>query len=578
MANLIVEQKSVKELFQGSKCDFLIPDYQRPYEWGDVECKTLWDDLFAFCFPENDCTKFKGEEYFLGPIVTFKNAGKMEVIDGQQRLTTLMLLLRAFYNKLEKMQDPDTQEMKRDIEKCIWHSDELGKTQFNNLKIDSQVATDDDKEEFLNILKSGQANATKSRYARNFDYFVKNIDNFINYYPSFFAYFPARVLSKCVLLPIEAESQDTALRIFSTLNDRGKPLADADIFKAQLYKYFSSIGKKNILIDKWKELDKISCEIFTPTYGTPLDELFTKYMYYERALTGTKNTTTEGLRKFYEGDGTYPLLRREATVGNLESLVNFWKSVYTGDEERFSERVRRLLFVLMYAPNSMWTHITSVYFLHNRNAQEELEEEPFCRFLSRTTAFIWAYSITNPGIISLRTPIFAEMVNIVNNKEVTFADFRFDEQQYRSIANNYEFNNSRAITKSMLAWWAYRQEGQELLPIETRFDIEHIYPRNRLEKEKSLKNHRNIELLGNKALLEKRINIGASDYRFADKWKYYEGFTTNKGFEKKGTKIVELLRLCEQHTDFTEEDIIARNAKIIDAFVDYLRQNDLLRK
>jgi uncharacterized protein with ParB-like and HNH nuclease domain len=108
MSKFNVDQKSIKDLFQSSKADFLIPDYQRPYAWEEKECQTLWDDIFAFAFPDNDYNKFNKDkdEYFLGPIVTFKNvAGKMEVIDGQQRLTTLMLLLRAFYSRYSKMMD-----------------------------------------------------------------------------------------------------------------------------------------------------------------------------------------------------------------------------------------------------------------------------------------------------------------------------------------------------------------------------------------------------------------------------------------------------------------------------------------
>ena len=60
-------------------------------------------------------------------------------------------------------------------------------------------------------------------------------------------------MNNCILLPIEAESQDTALRIFSTLNDRGMPLSDSDIFKAQLYKFYSSQGEKDSFIEKWKD-------------------------------------------------------------------------------------------------------------------------------------------------------------------------------------------------------------------------------------------------------------------------------------------------------------------------------------
>lgn len=157
MANLNIEQKKVKSLFQESKYNFLIPDYQRPYAWGEMECKTLWDDLFSFSFPNDDCDQFvDDEEYFLGPIVTFKNRNQMEVIDGQQRLTTLMLLLRAFYNKLGSMKDSRSKRMKEDIEKCIWRANEFGEFETSALKINSQVATDEDKEEFIAILKDGQ--------------------------------------------------------------------------------------------------------------------------------------------------------------------------------------------------------------------------------------------------------------------------------------------------------------------------------------------------------------------------------------------------------------------------------------
>lgn len=64
----------MRALFSEKKADFLIPDYQRPYAWGEKECQTLWDDLFLFAFPDNDCDKFNSDsdEYFLGPIVTFK--------------------------------------------------------------------------------------------------------------------------------------------------------------------------------------------------------------------------------------------------------------------------------------------------------------------------------------------------------------------------------------------------------------------------------------------------------------------------------------------------------------------------
>lgn len=54
MSKLNIDQQTIRQLFSDKKADFLIPDYQRPYAWGENECQTLWDDIFTFAFPDND--------------------------------------------------------------------------------------------------------------------------------------------------------------------------------------------------------------------------------------------------------------------------------------------------------------------------------------------------------------------------------------------------------------------------------------------------------------------------------------------------------------------------------------------
>ena len=579
MSKLNVDQKTIKDLFQDKRADFLIPDYQRPYAWGETECQTLWDDIFSFAIPDEGRTDFdSNSEYFLGPIVTFKNgASKMEVIDGQQRLTTLMLLLRAFYEKFGHMQDKASVATKQNIEQCIWKTDEFGEPKMSDLKIDSEVATDKDKGEFLEILKTGIVKpGQKSRYAANYRFFQNRIDGFLAKYPTYFAYLPTRIMNNCILLPIEAESQDTALRIFSTLNDRGMPLSDSDIFKAKFYKYYSDIGKKDSFIKQWKELEELTESIFHPLSGTPMDELFTRYMYYIRAKQGIKSSTTEALRKFYERDG-YALLKKEDTFNNLITLAHFWEDVINQDEDRFSQRILRRLFVLNYAPNGMWTYVVSVFFMQNRDVRGLLDEDRFYRFLSKITGFIWTYAVTNPGVNALRTPVYAEMVSIVNNQPVTFADFKFESGKVQTMFTNFAFNNNRPITKSMLAWWAFQDDNQEPISLETVLEIEHIYARNRYDRDKSLTDAKNLEALGNKALLEKRINIRAADYRFKDKIKYYQGFVNGRGQKREGTKNHELRHLAETLTDFTEQEIVGRTKKMMAEFLGYLRDNELLK-
>ena len=581
MSKLNVDQKSIYALLSDRKADYIIPDYQRPYAWDEDSCQTLWDDIFSFAIPDNDATKFdSNDEYFLGSIVTFENDKKQqEVIDGQQRLTTFMLLLRAFYDRFTKMQDQGSKDFSERIASCIWKTDEMGKPDKDHLKIDSVVATDKDKEEFLSILRTGIVTDNQtSRYANNFRFFLKKVDEFINSFPTFAKNLPARILNNCILMPIEAESQDTALRIFSTLNDRGLPLSDSDIFKAQFYQYYKqkSEDDRDEFIKDWKKLEETCEKIFHPITGTPMDDLFTRYMYFIRAKRdNNKSSTTESLRRFYERD-KYSVLKQDDTFENLKDLAQFWEDITDQNRERFSEEVLKKLFILNYAPNSMWNYFISVYYLANRTEDGKLDDEGFKMFLDRTIAFIWGYAIIHPGVNALRTPIFAEMLNIVNLNEVTFSDFKFDKEQTRSAILIYDFKNGRPITKSMLALRMMLNKEQSYPKLSQQFDIEHIYPRKRQENEKGLSNDRQIDLLGNKSLLEKRINIRASDYRFEDKIKYYQGFDNSRGQRIGGTENLELKNISNVYKKFGEKEIVERTDLFIDDFMNLLDKNGLI--
>lgn len=569
---LNIDQKTVFELLSGKNSNFLIPDYQRPYAWEDGECATLWNDILTFALPDSDYSKFDEDDgYFLGPIVLFTNSDrKLEVIDGQQRLTTLMLLLRAFYHAYgNDMQDSRSMTVKRSIEQCLWKTNAFQEPDMSALKIETETATDKDKDEFISILLTGNAPATlKSRYAVNYRFFQEKISDFKATMPDYFSFLPIRILGNCILLPIEAESQDTALRIFSTLNDRGKPLSDSDIFKAQLYKAFSADGKKDEFITEWKNLENICSKIFQLTNDNPMDEIFTRYMYFERAKRGVKVSTLEGLRKFYEA-GNYELLRKyhAQTFDNIKALADFWNDIANQERTRFSDRILRRLFVLNYAPNGMWTYITSVYFLQNRDNDGLLDDDDFYEFLTKITAFIWAFTILRPGVNILRTPIFAEMLNIINGRKVTFNGFPFNAKELRNALEIYSFSNNRPITRAVLAWYAFTDPEQEFMSLETVLEIEHIYARKRIPIPD------NSEAIGNKSLLEKKINIRASDYRFQDKAKYY----LEQVPPKPGTHIHELRRLAETMSDFTEQDITQRTQRIIDTFMQFITENGLAR-
>lgn len=574
-----VHQKTILNLLSDPKADFLIPDYQRPYAWNQDQCQTLWDDLVNFTVPGGNHEKFdsKKDEYFLGSIVAFQENDKHEIIDGQQRLTTFMLILRAFHKEFENRQDNDGINIRKNIEKCIWKYDEFENPLKDELKITSEVAGDDDKDEFLSILKNGDApKEYKSQYAENFRFFENKIREMRNYNSSNNQYIVTRLLKNCAILFVEAETQDSALRIFSTLNDRGLPLADADIFKSKFYKLYSDKNQKNDFIKEWKKLEEITEEIFNPQQGTPMDELFTKYMYFLRAKNGTTGSTTESLRNFFRGENQdFPYFKGESTLDDLSDLAIFWKKVYSQDES-FGNEVLQKLFVLRYSPNTMWENIVSVWFLQNRDSNDEIDLSAFNLFLSKITNFVLGYSLINPGVNQLRTPIFKEMNEIIkhNNLIPAFENHLFDENSLRTAFDNFEFSNMKGITKSFLVWFAFLKENQQLLSLKEPLQIEHIFAKKRAEingiSDKNL-----IESIGNKIILESSINIKASDFEFDVKKDFYLG-KKRRGNSKEPSKIAEVIELTT-FKKFDESEIIERKLRIIDNFIEKLESENLLK-
>ena len=379
MAELSVSKKSIKNFLSIKEAKFIIPDYQREYSWDEEKCDILWEDITNF-------SKEKEEEYFLGTIVICGNKEKIEVIDGQQRITSLFLLLRAFYKKLEEMKEDDNiKGLKLQIEPCIWKIDRIsGKvTDKKKIHIVSQVVTAQDNEVFHRILAEGGLDNNKSKYQKNYNFFYEQCKKFAEKEPTQWQGLLVDILEKCIVLPIDCDDFDSALTIFSTLNDRGLPLADSDIFKSQIYKKESDKEKRKKFIDSWKELTEK-----TKNAKIKLDNLFTYYMRY---LGGQKKNTRKdvevSLRKFY-AKNNYEKLKDPDLMGDLETLATFWVAINRRDldfkNEKISLEAYKYLHCLHYYPNEYWRYITSVFYLKKK--EDSNFKEDFPKFLKRLTA------------------------------------------------------------------------------------------------------------------------------------------------------------------------------------------------
>ena len=132
-----VNKQSVEALLgSGKSKPFVIPEYQRPYAWTDEQVETLFEDLWDFTATSGGTER--ESSYFLGSVVSYENEdGEQEIIDGQQRITSLFLLLRAIYTKLiatpASERTAEANNFIGKIEPTIWRTNKLtGTVDFKN--------------------------------------------------------------------------------------------------------------------------------------------------------------------------------------------------------------------------------------------------------------------------------------------------------------------------------------------------------------------------------------------------------------------------------------------------------------
>ncbi|GAA7549321.1 hypothetical protein HpBHB32_08310 [Helicobacter pylori] len=239
---------------------YQIPIYQRPYQWTEENCKKLLDDLLSSyeCYKESD--------YFCGSLVLIAigtdsatNAKTYDVVDGQQRLSTFILLakvLATLYNN----EVLNNKTSKNFLEKSLGDTDgeKRKRLTFNtiglNAKDDFQDALD-----FFDDLdaskgkdsKSNGSSKSKNNYLKNAiclkNYLekkeIENINDFIKW-----LYF------KVVFIKTTCPNVSMALRIFSVLNARGLPLHAIDIFKVELLKKLANKKDQEEFMSRWNAL------------------------------------------------------------------------------------------------------------------------------------------------------------------------------------------------------------------------------------------------------------------------------------------------------------------------------------
>jgi uncharacterized protein with ParB-like and HNH nuclease domain len=558
MPELSVSRKNISKLLtdmQNKK--FVIPDYQRPYKWDEEKCDILWEDITNF-----HETKGINDEYFLGTVVTFKNENNIDIIDGQQRITSFFLLLRAFYKKLEEMpEDIRVLGLKNQIAPCIWDIDPISQQVEDRKKIhiETMVATDDDKDKFHSLLEKGTVEVLPTNiYSRNYNFFYNKCQQYARNNPMQWQPLCVTILQKCIVLPIECDVQDTALTIFSTLNDRGMPLSDSDIFKAQIYKNKPNETEKNFFTEKWIELTSI-CK----SAHVSLDDIFRYYTHIIRAQNNDRSKEV-GLRKFYYTGATqYEKLKAPKLMDDLFELASFWLYINTGTKNdyisvEFDFGIQKYLQILSKYPNEYWKYITNVFYLKNKNKEKNDYNKSFVVFLKQLISFLFSKFIEKPTVNAIKDDIYQGCIFVEQTGKLNFTVTQTKEELTRFIPGH----SSSKMSRGLLLLFAYLNEKQKELI--NNFETEHIFPKkwqtanyndwNEVEAKEYL------EKFGNKVAIEKKINIIAGNKYFG-----------RKKIQYLGSKIEVVRELANYHNDdWNKEDITQREEIFLTVITDFL--------
>lgn len=249
--------RSVNDIFSPNKI-YLVPRFQREYSWGEEEILEFWDDIIhqITSSPDNNISNV---EYFIGCIVLVGEDTKPEylIVDGQQRLTTLTILLRAIVARLNALGDQTAAKALYD--NVIEGTDNDGKKYFKLLNETPKPFFQNE----IQALSPERLNKPETDEEKQlsfaYDLLLKKTGSLK--FESLSELESIKVMRNQVLnflkfILVTAKNEDDAYTIFETLNARGLSLTSVDLIKNWIFKNYSQIHPNDNAKDVWREIRK----------------------------------------------------------------------------------------------------------------------------------------------------------------------------------------------------------------------------------------------------------------------------------------------------------------------------------
>lgn len=455
---------NIYEILNGNK-QFLIPVYQRYYSWDVEQCKRLWNDIVEM--------QKKGKVgHFVGSIVNIAEQAmptgvqKYMIIDGQQRMTTLTLLLLALRNYAVQNPDDTTINARRIDNMLLKNEYELGDERYKLL------LTETDRDILMCLVEDKPiAEGTRSRLLENYKYFSGKISDR--------ELLPAEIYESIGKLQIVNITLDRAIddaqAIFESLNSTGKELSESDLIRNYVLMGLEPSEQTYVYEHLWRPMELLFAY---ETQDSIMDKFFRDYLTM-------KLTRIPKQGRVYEEFKLYHLNCEFSTIRELcQDLLTYAKYYTDIVFKRSTNPVLKSLYddIIELRMEVSYPFLLKV---HNDFAEHIITEEELFTIIRLCISYVFRRSICDIPTNSLNKT-FATLRN-----EIHMDDYLNSIKAFFILRDNYkEFPNDDKFTAAFIARDIYNMRSRNFIlshlenfgnkaPIRIEnYTIEHIMPQN----------------------------------------------------------------------------------------------------
>jgi len=504
--------KTYRQLM-GNGLRYEIPKFQRDYSWEAEHWDDLWQDIRALLADVDN-------EHYMGYLVLqTSNNKEFQIIDGQQRLTTMSLLILSTLKCLKELVDSGVEaenNLKRKdslLNSYIGYVDPVTLISNNKLKLNRN--SDDYYKQHLVLLKElplRNTNSSEKHMRECFNWYYDRIKKEFNSGENLAAFID-NIVDKLFFTVIEVTDQLNAFKVFETLNARGVQLSSADLLKNYL---FFIVDETKPHVSEIEELENIWSKIA----GKLGEQKFEDYLrYYWNSINksvGKKNLFKNVKINIKSKDQVFELIRNLNDTADLYLAIQNPEDEFWRDKPEIRKSLKELKLFQIRQINSLFL-----------SALRNLEIENFRKLAKICSVISFRYNIIGGLNPNAQEDVYNTVaLKISSNKRFEVADFQpiyVNDFNFENDFSTKEFKNTtrnHKIVKYILSKIEAYQHKNEIDPESDLFTIEHILPENADDTWGNFtfeEINRSVYRLGNLTLLEKKLNREAGQKIYGEK-------------------------------------------------------------